>query len=140
VIVAALWWLYFAVPAGSGLEDRRQWSFVWGYGHYVPFAALAALGAGLEVAVAGSVGHADELGARGAVAAVAVPVAVVIVMLEMLRVPAGSTLFRPATVAALLALGAVVAGSEQVGLAAGVCLVAVTVAAAVAADVTLPTS
>ncbi|MDF1605446.1 low temperature requirement protein A [Nocardioides sp. YIM 152315] len=27
-IVAALWWLYFAVPAGAGLEAHRQWSFV----------------------------------------------------------------------------------------------------------------
>ena len=139
VIVAALWWLYFAVPAGAGLEARRRWSYVWGYGHYVPFAALAALGGGLEVAVAASVGHAGELGVRAAVAAVAVPVAVVIVMVEALRVPAGSARFRPTTVVALLALGVVVVGAGQVGLAAGICLVAVIVTAAVAADAVLPT-
>ncbi|GAA4718282.1 hypothetical protein GCM10023349_42780 [Nocardioides conyzicola] len=139
VIVAALWWLYFAVPAGAGLEVRRHWSFVWGYGHYLPFAALAALGAGLEVAVAASAGHTRHLGVQSAVAAVALPVAVVVVMVELLRVPDGSARLRPATVVALLLLGLVVAGAGQLGLAVGVCLVAVTVTAAVAADLTLPT-
>lgn len=134
VIVAALWWLYFAVPAGAGLEARRAWSFVWGYGHYVPFAALAALGAGLEVAVAASAGHAEHLGTRGAVAAVALPVAVVLVMVELLRVPTGDGRLRPPTLVAVVALAAIGAGAEGLGLAAGVCLVALTVSAAVAAD------
>jgi len=134
VIVADLWWLYFAVPAGAGLEGRRQWSFVWGYGHYLPFAALAALGAGLEVAVAASVGHAGHLSVHGAVAAVGIPVTVVIVMVEVLRVPAGTARFRPSTVVALLALAAVVVVADRVGLVAGICLVALTVTAAVTAD------
>lgn len=134
VIVAALWWLSFAVPAGAGLEARRSRSFVWGYGHYVPFAALAALGAGLEVVVASSAGHPGHLGDRGAVAAVAVPVAVVIVMVELLRVPAGSARVPFATAVALLALGAVVLGAAQSGVVVGVCLVAAVVGAAIATD------
>jgi low temperature requirement protein LtrA len=138
-IVAALWWLYFAVPAGAGLEARRHWSFVWGYVHYLPFAALAALGAGLEVAVAlTSVGY-SHIAARGAVAAVALPVAVVFAMVELLRVPDGSPLPRPMTTLALLLLGVIVAGAAQLGVAAGVLLVAVTVAAAVTANLSIPT-
>lgn len=138
-IVAALWWLYFAVPAGAGLEAHRQWSFVWGYGHYLTFAALAALGAGLEVAVVVSSGAHAHLAARGAVAAVTLPVAVVIVMMELLQVRDGSARLRPVTVLALLLLGSITAGAAQLGLAIGVFLVAVTVAAAVTVDLTLPT-
>jgi low temperature requirement protein LtrA len=139
VIVAALWWLYFAVPAGAGLESRRRWSFVWGYGHYLTFAALAALGAGLEVAVVASVGHAGDLSDRGVVAAVALPVAVAIVMVEVLRVPDGAARLRPVTAVSLALLGATVAAADRVGLAIGVVLVAVIVTAAVAMDRTLPT-
>lgn len=126
------------MPAGAGLEARRRWSYVWGYGYYIPFAALAALGAGLEVAVEASVGHAGELGVRAVVAAVVIPIATVIVMVELLRVPAGSARIRPMTIAALLALYVVVAASDRIGLATGFVLVAVTVTAAVAVDAVAP--
>ncbi|HEY3562237.1 MAG TPA: low temperature requirement protein A [Kribbella sp.] len=74
VILFALWWLYFLHPAGRRLEDRRDRSYRWGYGHYGLFAALAALGAGLEVAVE-QTGHDLYLSPTGAGYAVAVPVA-----------------------------------------------------------------
>jgi low temperature requirement protein LtrA len=51
VLLFALWWLYFLEPAGEALSNRRHRSYLWGYGHYGIFAALTALGAGLEVAV-----------------------------------------------------------------------------------------
>ena len=51
VLLFALWWLYDLEPSADGLTTRRGRSFLWGYGHYGIFAALAALGAGLEVAV-----------------------------------------------------------------------------------------
>ena len=50
VLLFALWWLYFLVPAGSALEGHRDRGFLWGYGHYVVFASLAAVSAGIEVA------------------------------------------------------------------------------------------
>jgi low temperature requirement protein LtrA len=50
VLLFSLWWFYFLKAAGAGLEQRRELVFLWGYGHYAIFAALAALGAGLEVA------------------------------------------------------------------------------------------
>jgi low temperature requirement protein LtrA len=76
VLVFALWWLYFLRESATGLERRRDLSFRWGYGHYVVFASIAALGAGLEVAVEAVAGHDVPVGDVAVVAAVAIPVAV----------------------------------------------------------------
>ena len=46
----ALWWLYFC--ENDHLETvRRRRPFVWGYGHFIIFAAGAAVGSGLQVMV-----------------------------------------------------------------------------------------
>ena len=51
VVVFALWWLYFLEPAGEGLARNPDRAVLWGcFGQYGVFAALAGLGAGLEVA------------------------------------------------------------------------------------------
>jgi low temperature requirement protein LtrA len=80
VMVFALWWLYFLHPAGPLLEERRDRSYRWGYSHYLIFAALAALGAGLEVAVE-QAGHELHVSPTAASYAVAIPVAVFLAML-----------------------------------------------------------
>jgi low temperature requirement protein LtrA len=49
LLVFAIWWWYFEHPAEEALRLSRSSAFVWGYGHYVVFAALAGLGAALEV-------------------------------------------------------------------------------------------
>jgi hypothetical protein len=54
--------------------------FIWGYGHYVVFAAAAAVGAGLAVSVDYATHHA-KIGGTAAGAAVAIPVAVYLVTL-----------------------------------------------------------
>jgi low temperature requirement protein LtrA len=59
VLIFSLWWLYFLAPIGAALARRRDRSYLWGYGHYGIFAALAALAAGLEVAVEHTGGHVD---------------------------------------------------------------------------------
>jgi low temperature requirement protein LtrA len=102
-ILFALWWIYFTEPAGEGLEARRDRSFIWGYGHYFVFAALAATGAGLEVAVA-SAGHHIEASTRTVAASVALPVAVVLVMLWALHAPLRRPNLRPDLLAATAAL------------------------------------
>jgi low temperature requirement protein LtrA len=86
VLLFALWWLYFLVPAGEGLGGRRHRSYLWGYGHYGIFAALAALGAGLEVA-AEQTGH--DLTASPLVIcyAIAIPVAVFLTLLWIVHAP-----------------------------------------------------
>ncbi len=45
-----LWWVYFMMPSGRVLQRYRERGFVWGYGHYFVFFALAGTGAGLHVA------------------------------------------------------------------------------------------
>jgi low temperature requirement protein LtrA len=87
VLVFAIWWLYFLRTAGEGLEHLRSpWVlWLWGYGHYVVFAALAALGAGIEVAVS-AVGGSAHVPALVATAFVAVPVVVFVVVAWLLHV------------------------------------------------------
>ncbi|QKW40968.1 low temperature requirement protein A [Actinomadura sp. NAK00032] len=122
-ILFTLWWIYFSEPAGEGLAARRDWCFAWGYGHYLIFAALAALGAGLEVAVASAgEAHVDE---QTAVAAVAVPIAVVLVMLWALHAPMRRTVLRPeliGTTAVLVLL--TVFAAPGIGVAGGLSVIA----------------
>jgi len=50
VLLFALWWLYFLLPYGRELTEHRERVWMWGYGHFVVFASLAAVGSGIEVA------------------------------------------------------------------------------------------
>ena len=43
-----MWWIYFLHETGEALRLRRDLDFLWGYSHYLVFAAAAAVGAGLE--------------------------------------------------------------------------------------------
>lgn len=73
VVVAGLWWIYFAREQHEHIRGLPS-ALVFGYGHYVVFAAAAALPAGIEVAVSADAGEADLT--RASVAAtIAVPVA-----------------------------------------------------------------
>jgi low temperature requirement protein LtrA len=80
VTLFALWWLYFLESAGEGLAGHRGRSYLWGYGHYGVFAALAALGAGLEVAVAAA-GHHLDVAPVALAYAVALPVGIYLLLL-----------------------------------------------------------
>ncbi len=51
LLVFGLWWAAFKHPAGIGHHRSLLSMLAWGYGHYVVFAAIAALGAGLQVAI-----------------------------------------------------------------------------------------
>ena len=53
LIVFSIWWLYFfrdAAEALEGMHDNKG-TYLWGYGHYVIFAAGAAIGGGLAARV-----------------------------------------------------------------------------------------
>ncbi|GAA1302269.1 low temperature requirement protein A [Pseudonocardia xinjiangensis] len=137
VLLFALWWLYFLQPAGEGLSDRRHRSYLWGYGHYGIFACLAALGAGLEVAVEQS-GHALAASPLVIGYAVAIPVAVFIALLRAVHVClVAQPVIRPVVLVScvvvilLLPLGAAPLGvAAVVAATAAVCvlLVAATIA------------
>jgi low temperature requirement protein LtrA len=136
VLLFAIWWLYTLEPMGDGLAARRHRSYWWGYGHYGIFAALAALGAGLEVAVAQAAHH--DAAPVAVAGAVAIPV---VVFLVLLRVVHASIL--PPSVAvspAALLCGAVVVLplpllAQVIGIAWTVLAIAAVVAAVTAVAV-----
>ncbi len=138
VLLFGLWWLYFLRPTGEGLARHRHLAFAWGYGHYLVFAALAALGAGLEVA-AESVTHQVEARDLVVTLAVAVPTVVFLLLLvplhaalwdEPVRVPPEFLLTAGATL--LLGCGPVVG----VPVAVAVLLLSLPTAVLVAVAVT----
>ncbi|MFG1853680.1 low temperature requirement protein A [Actinomadura geliboluensis] len=126
VVLFALWWLYFLAPAGAGLRDRRHRSFLWGYGHYGIFAALAALGAGLEVAVE-QTGHHVAASPMAICYAVAVPVGVFLALLWLVHaLIASPPLAHPGAVAGCAAAVLLLPlAAPQVGVAAVVAGIAV---------------
>ena len=50
LLLFSMWWMYFLLPAADALHHHRERGWIWGYGHFFVFAAIAAVGAGLEVA------------------------------------------------------------------------------------------
>ena len=52
LLAAALWWAYFLIPSRTVLECWPERTFAWRYAHLPMFGAMAAVGAGLEVAAA----------------------------------------------------------------------------------------
>jgi low temperature requirement protein LtrA len=136
VLLFALWWLYDLEPSADGLSTRRGRAFLWGYGHYGVFAALAALGSGLEVAVRQTATH-DALDAVGAGYAVAIPTAAFFALLWVSHSPIlPRSPVRPSVLfgAAVLVLLAPVA-SAGAGVGAIVTLVALIAAGTVAVTV-----
>ena len=123
-ILFMLWWISFAEPSGEGLAARRDWCFIWGYGHYVIFAGLAAVGAGLETAVVSAGAHV-EAGDATVIAAVAVPIAVVLVMLWALHAPLGRAAIRPALIGvAVVLILLTVFAAPTLGVAASLVVIA----------------
>lgn len=52
LIVATLWWIYFDFSSGIHPERGKRSQYLWGYMQYFIFAAVAAVGAGIALAVA----------------------------------------------------------------------------------------
>jgi low temperature requirement protein LtrA len=129
LIVFSMWWIYFDYQTPQVLTSNRP-GFIWGYGHLVVFAAVAAVGAGLVVAVDHAAGHGHVSDARAG-AVVAVPVAVYLLSLWVLHLvldvapasprftaplTAGLVLAAPATSQPVLVVGALLAAMMAVKL------------------------
>ena len=125
VLLCALWWLYFLEPAGEGLADRRHRSYRWGYGHYGLFAALAALGSGLKVAVE-QTAHPDRISPVVTSYVVAAPAGLFVLLLWVVHRPiVARPEVRPAvTVSGVAAIWLVPLGTRQVGVPVVIALVA----------------
>ena len=101
VLVLAMWWAYFKREASDDVRGGGQ-AFIWGYGHYFVFLAVAATGAGLHVAA--DMTHLPvTIGAVGASLAVAVPVVVYLVATWLVS-PGGRSIevLRPVLIACAL--------------------------------------
>lgn len=88
LIVFGVWWLYFARDAGvvlEGIRDQRtNFEYVWGFGHYFIFASGAAIGAGLAVR-AEYWSHPEEVAALASAGALTVPIAVLMAALWFIQ-------------------------------------------------------
>ncbi len=92
VVVCAMWWIYFSLPAGEVVHSVREQfgsgspgkAYLWGYGHYLVFAAAAAAGAGVAIGVDNAVGG-THLSPAAASLEVAVPVAIYVVVVRVLH-------------------------------------------------------
>ncbi|WP_232832256.1 low temperature requirement protein A [Nocardiopsis sp. FIRDI 009] len=128
LIVFSAWWIYFSVPAHAHLISTRQ-AIPWGYGHYVVFAAAAAIGPGIEVAVEHATGEA-HVGSLTANAALTVPTAAYLVTVWLIhtRHHAATVVDRAALpLAALAVLAATFTGAAAVPLTGVLCAAATAV-------------
>jgi low temperature requirement protein LtrA len=107
LIVYAMWWIYFDRPE-EHLLDSMSTAIAWSYLHLPIFAAVAAVGAGLVVAIEETAGHA-HLGQVAVGAAVGVPVVVYLLSLWALYVRVLRDRFHQlvAPAAAALVVGAI---------------------------------
>jgi low temperature requirement protein LtrA len=138
VLLVALWWAYFLQPAGEGLARRRERSFVWGYGHYLLFAALAAVGAALDAAVrVGARPAPDEQLVVGL--ALAVPAGAAVVLIWALHAPLLERSGFPAAIAVPGAVLVLAAGAlaPVLGIAGSVVAIALIAAASVAVAIAM---
>jgi low temperature requirement protein LtrA len=91
LIIFGMWWIYFDRPGEEALSSTS--SFVWGYGHYLIFAAAGAVGAGIATNVDLDE-HGIAMSGRTAAYAIAMPVAVYLVSVWWLHLRPGQSEMR----------------------------------------------
>jgi low temperature requirement protein LtrA len=107
LILFSMWWVYFEHPGHLLLSSNRA-AFQYGYGHLIVFSAIAAVGAGLSVAVDQAAGR-THLSTVAAGAVVAVPVVLYLTSVwVLLHRPLDR---RPVSAAAFLLAAAFVLGA-----------------------------
>ncbi len=82
-LAVGLWWCYFTVPYGEALRESNARSMIFGFGHILLYAAIAAVGAGLHAA-AYLLEHHSELDTAQTVLTMALPVGLFVVVLFVL--------------------------------------------------------
>jgi low temperature requirement protein LtrA len=134
VLVFSLWWSYFKRPADVGREQPMGAVFAWGYGHYLVFGALAAMGAGLQVA-ADATHETVVLTADGVALAVAIPLVIYLVTTALLhRRSAPVRVLAPIPVVGFLVL-AVALAAPSIGVPTAIVIMGIVVAGLVAINV-----
>jgi low temperature requirement protein LtrA len=101
-----MWWAYFKHEPDVGHHRSLRAMIGWGYGHYFVFAAVAAVGAGLQVA-AETTHDATHLGPAVAASTVSVPVVVFLASVGIIHVRTRTVaIIAPIAVTAVLVLAA----------------------------------
>ena len=134
LLVLALWWSYFKHPAEIDRDLSLGQAITWGYGHYIVFAAIAALGAALQVAV-DATHEALALSPSAVALTVAVPVIVYLIATVLLHRRSGALrLLAPLPVVGLVLLAAAV-GAAWFGVPIAILAMALTLVVFVAYSV-----
>jgi low temperature requirement protein LtrA len=91
--VFSMWWIYFDMPSEEivaavrrAFTNRLNGAFVWGYGHYLVFASVAATGAGLAVAT-DQLSHHSDLTQLEAAFCLTIPVSLYLLVTWVLHAP-----------------------------------------------------
>ena len=136
LLVFALWWIYFSGPEAR-LPTLRT-ALTWGYGHYLVFATVAALGAGLEVALE-TAEHRTHISELTAGLAVAVPVALYLLVLAPLHRVArsGAVAHQAVTAGGAVVVLVLAAAAGTLGLGGAVLGMGLAVAATLAVSLVL---
>ena len=129
----ASWWSYFKHDPDVSRRRSLASMIGWGYGHYFVFAAVAALGAGLQVA-ADTTHEATQLTAAVAALTVAIPVVVYLATLAVLHARKTIPIIAPIAVMAFLVLVVAVAAT-WIGVPLAVLVMGLLVSALVAINV-----
>jgi low temperature requirement protein LtrA len=119
LLVFALWWSYFKDSAALLPDVRLRTAIAWGYGHYVIFASVAAIGAGLQLATESTLGH-GELDSVGVAATLGVPVVTYLIAAGILHGRAEPARAVRLTVGLSIAIAVVTAGATVIGVPAAV--------------------
>lgn len=85
LIVFCLWWFYFKHSHAERMEEEGEHStFVWAYGHYLLYAAIAAVGAALGVCI-DVIEEVAHVSSRSAALTLGVPVAAYVLLVGYLQ-------------------------------------------------------
>jgi low temperature requirement protein LtrA len=123
LLVFMLWWSYFKQPATMDHSLGLRQAIAWGYGHYFVFAAIAALGAGLQVAI-DSTHETVALSPTEVALTVAIPVIVYTVAMGLLHRLAQPWRFMTPFTAVAVILLLIAAAATWLGVPAAILLMA----------------
>jgi low temperature requirement protein LtrA len=133
ILVFALWWSYFKHDPDVSRRRPLGAMIAWGYGHYFVFAAVAALGAGLQVA-ADTTHDATTLTPAVAALTVAVPVAVYLVALAFLHARRTGPILAPIAITVVLVIATALAAT-LIGVPAAVVAMGILVSVLLAINI-----
>jgi low temperature requirement protein LtrA len=131
LLVFALWWSYFKHSAAEEIRQSLRWTFVWAFGHYLIFAAVAALGAGLQISIE-TLTHSIRVSPQYAALAVAIPVATYLVVYGLLTTRTAKSASARLTLLTAALVPAVAAATPAITLPVSMVIMVVLVAALLA--------